>query len=117
MKRPASAAARVSRAQSELAAAERECVKSALSWQQSWQRHRSAIALISGFSTGMALALFPPGWWARVGAALGTTAASTARSALVPAIVGAVLSHVLRSEDASRKTRRLPPSCESADTR
>jgi hypothetical protein len=100
MKRPASAARRVSRAQAELAVAERELVKSALSWQ----RYQSAITLISGFSVGLALALFPPRWWGRAGATLGAAAASTARSALAPAIVGAVLSQVLRGEDTKRKT-------------
>jgi hypothetical protein len=101
MKRPVSAAVRVSRAKAELAAAERELVKSTLPWQL--QRQRSAVALVSGFSAGLALALFPPRWWARVGATLGGAAARTARSALAPAIMGAVLSHVLRSEDASAK--------------
>ena len=104
MKRPASAAARVSTAQAELAAADRDLAESLLPWQRPLQQHRGAITMISGFSAGLALALLPPRWWAGLGAALGTTAASTARSALAPAIVGAVLSHVLRSEDASRKT-------------
>jgi hypothetical protein len=104
MKRPTNAAVRVSRAQAELATAERELVKSALPRQRQLQRHQSAIALICGFSTGLALALFPPRWWGRAGATFGSAAASTARSALAPAIVGAVLSHVLRSEGASRKT-------------
>jgi hypothetical protein len=94
----------VSRAQAELAAAEREFVKSTLPWQRRLQRKRSGIALVSGFSAGLLLALLPPRWWAGMGAALGTTAASTARSALAPAIVGAVLSHLLRSDDAKRKT-------------
>jgi hypothetical protein len=104
MKRSPSAALRMSQAQAELAAAEREFVKSARPWQRQLQQHQSAITLISGFSAGLALALFPPRWWARAGATLGSAAASTARSALAPAIVGAVLSHVLRSEEASRKT-------------
>lgn len=93
---------RVSRAQAELAAAERELVKSA-PWQRQLQRHQSAITLIGGFSAGLALALLPPRWWERAGATLGAAAASTARSALAPAIAGAVLSHVLRSEE-NRKT-------------
>ena len=104
MTRSASAAARVSRAQAELAMAERELVKSALPWQQRLQRNRSTITLVSGFSAGLALALFPSRWWARAGAAVGATAAGAARSGLAPAIVGAVLSHLLSSEDESRKT-------------
>jgi hypothetical protein len=103
MKPPLSPATRVSDAQAELAAAERDLAKS-LQPLQPLQRHRGAITLISGFSAGLALALLPSRWWARVGAAVGATAASTARSALAPAIVGAVLSALLRSEDASRKT-------------
>jgi hypothetical protein len=93
----------VSTAQTELAAAESDLTKTLLPWQRPLQRNRSTIALISGFSAGLALALLPPRWWGGVGAALGKTAASTARSALAPAIVGAVLSHLLSSEDASRK--------------
>jgi hypothetical protein len=94
----------VSRAQAELAAAECDLVKSTLPWQRRLQRNRSGIALVSGFSAGLALALFPPRWWAGLGAVLGTTAASTARSALAPAIIGAVLSQLLRSEEANRKS-------------
>jgi hypothetical protein len=103
VKRPTTAAARASRAQAELAAAERDLTKTLLPRQRPLQQHRRAITLISGFSAGLALALLPPRWWAGVGAALGKTAASTARSALAPAIVGAVLSHLLSGEDPSRK--------------
>jgi hypothetical protein len=99
-----SAATRVSNAQAELAAAERDLAKSLQPWQRPLHQHRSAITLISGFSAGLALALLPSRWWAGVGAALGTTAASTARSALAPAIVGVVLSQLLRGEDANRKS-------------
>jgi hypothetical protein len=98
-----SAAARVSKAQAELALAERDLVENTLPWQRRLQRNRSGIALISGFSAGLALALLPSRWWAGLGATLGTTAASTARSGLAPVIVGAVLSHLLRSADANRK--------------
>jgi hypothetical protein len=98
-----SAARRVSSAQAELAAAERDLAKSLLPWQRPLHQHRSAITLIGGFSAGLALALLPSRWWARAGAALGTTAASTARSALAPAIIGALLSHMLNREDASPK--------------
>lgn len=102
MKRKQSAAARVHLAQAELAAAECELTKSAQPWRRHLQKHRSTLTLVSGFATGLALAIFPPRWWASAGAAVGAIAASTARSALTPVIIGAVLSQALRSEDVSQ---------------
>jgi hypothetical protein len=93
-----SAAARVRQAQAELALAERELAKSARPWRRRLQRHRSALVLFGGFTSGLALTLFPPHWWARIGAAVGATAAGAARSALTPAVVGAVLSRMRRSD-------------------
>jgi len=97
-----SAAARVRQARAELAVAERELVKSARPWWRRLHRHRRVLILFGGFASGLALALFPSRWWARIGATVGATAAGIARSALTPAIVGAVLSHTRRSDNVSR---------------
>lgn len=93
-----SAAARVRRAQAELAAAESALEKNALPWRRRWRKDRGALAILGGFTGGLALALLPPRWWARVGAVVGATAAAAARSALIPAVVGAMLSQVRRSD-------------------
>jgi hypothetical protein len=59
-----------------LAAAERKLAHSARPWWQRAQRHRGALALCIGFSSGLALALLPLRWWLRVGTAYVACAAS-----------------------------------------
>ena len=103
-----SPAARVRRAQAELAAAECELRNSLKPWRQRLQRHGGAIVLCSGFVSGAALAFLPPRWWARVGAVLGATAASAARSALTPALIGAALSRMRRSDPATQTSAQSP---------
>jgi hypothetical protein len=96
-----SAAARVRKAEADLASAEHALVASAQPWRRRMRRHRNALILCSGFASGLALTFFPPRWWARVGAFAGSAAATAARSAFAPAIIGAVLAHFRRSDGAS----------------
>ena len=96
--KPESATARVRRAETELASAERDLLASATPWRWRLRRHRSALILCGGFASGLALTFFPPRWWARIGAAAGSTAATAARSAFTPAIIGAVLGHFRRND-------------------
>ena len=98
LRKRASPAARVRAAQVHLAAAEQELAASAQPWWRRIRRHRGAIAAVGGLSSGMALTLLPPRWWARFGAALGTAAALMARSSLTPALIGAALAQLRRGD-------------------
>jgi hypothetical protein len=95
------AAARVRKAEVDLASAEHALVTSARPWRSRMRRHRNALIVCSGFACGLALTFFPPRWWARIGAFAGSIAATAARSAFTPAIIGAVLSHFRRGDGAS----------------
>jgi len=93
--------ARVRRARLQLEAAERDLARSAGSWLTRLRRHRSAIALVSGFVSGTALVLLPSRWWSRTGAAVGRTAAAAARSILTPMLIGTLLSQLRLSRGAT----------------
>lgn len=94
-----SAVTRVRLAQVQLAAAEQELAASTQPWWRRIRRHRGAIAAFGGLSSGMALTLLPPRWWARFGAVFGATAAFVARSSLTPALIGAALAQVRRNDE------------------
>jgi hypothetical protein len=95
-----SATTRVRLAEANLACAERALVESARPWRVHLRKHRSALILVGGFASGLALTFFPPRWWARIGAFAGATAATAARSAFTPAIVGAVMAQFRRDHGA-----------------
>ncbi|MGH8042107.1 MAG: hypothetical protein ACREPN_08705 [Rudaea sp.] len=63
--------------------------------------------MCGGLGSGLALALLPLRWWARMGAALGASAAYVARSALTPALLGAAFAQLRRddTEDAATTTQ------------
>ena len=59
---------------------------------------RNTLVIVGGVASGLALALCPPRWWARVGSVVGGTAAGIARSALAPMLIGAALSQLRRDK-------------------
>jgi hypothetical protein len=93
---------RVRQARIRVTQAENELVQSALPWRQTLRKHQSAVAICGGFTSGLALALLPPSYWGRFGAAFGATAAWVARSALAPPLIGALLSQLRSSGEAAK---------------
>ncbi|MEO8957830.1 MAG: hypothetical protein ABI304_02725 [Rudaea sp.] len=94
-------AAQVRKARIQLEVAERELVESSRPWARRLRRHREAITLAGGFTSGLALVVLPARWWARAGAVAGRAAAGAARSVLTPMLLGAALAWLRPNPPAS----------------
>lgn len=96
------ARARVRRARTELDQAELQLAARCRPWGELLRRHRLSLLVGGGLLGGFALALAPPRWWSRFGAALFGGSARLAGSPVVPAVLGALWTNIFCSSDASR---------------
>lgn len=106
------ARARVRRARTELDQAELQLAACCRPWRERLRRHRLSLLVGGGLLGGFALAMAPPRWWSRIGAALFGGSAWLASSPAGPAVLGALWTNIFCSSDVSRPLPADSPRAE-----